>query len=76
MWRPLITWVRAPAVQDILLWVDPKRSGIALGGATAVFLALQYGSFNAVSVGAYGLLIAVLGAFVWNNLANKFQNSM
>ena len=68
--------VCAPAVQDILLWVDPKRSGIALAGVTAVFLSLQYGTYNAVSVAAYGLLAAVLGAFVWNNLATKFPNSM
>ena len=65
-----------PAVQDILLWVDPKQSGIALGGVTAVFLALQYGTYNAVTVGAYGLLIAVVGAFVQNNLAARLPNSM
>lgn len=54
----------------MLLWVDPKRSGIALGGATLAFLLLQFARFNLVSVAAYALISLVLGAFMWNNFAS------
>ena len=57
-------------MEDLLLWRDPMRSGIALGGATAAFVVLQFARFNAVSATAYLLIILVLGCFFWNNIAS------
>ena len=59
-----------PTVEDLLLWRDPKKSGIALGGATALFLTLQLASFNVISTTAYALISLILGCFLWNNVAS------
>ena len=64
-------WVAAPpAVEDLLLWRDPKKSGAVLGGATVAFLFLSFAKINFISTLAYTLLSLVLGAFLWNNIAS------
>ncbi|KAL4450106.1 hypothetical protein ABPG77_010775 [Micractinium sp. CCAP 211/92] len=59
-----------PALEELLLWRDPKKSGAALGGATAVFVFLQFAHINLLQTVAYTLLTLVLGCFLWNNLAS------
>jgi len=58
------------AVESILLWRDPRKSGAILGGATLAYLLLEWSSFSLLSVVANTLLIAVSAAFLWNNIAN------
>ncbi|PSC72227.1 reticulon B2 [Micractinium conductrix] len=62
--------VKNPQLEELLLWRDPKRSAIALGGVTAVFLLLQFARINLLQTVAYALLTLVLGCFLWNNLAS------
>lgn len=57
-------------LEELLLWRDVKKSGIALGGATAAFLLLQFAHFNAISSAAYALISLILGCFLWNNIAS------
>jgi len=54
--------------EDLLLWRDPKKSAVALGGVTAIFLALQFAKINLLQSLAFTLLSLVLGCFLWNNL--------
>lgn len=61
--------VKNKQIEDLLLWRDTSKSGIALGGATAAFLVLQFARFNAVATFAYALISLVLGSFIWNNIA-------
>ncbi len=56
-------------MEELLLWRDPKKSGIVLGGATAAVLFLQFARFNVISTAAYGLISLILGCFLWNNIA-------
>lgn len=58
------------AVEELLLWRDPKKSGIALAGSTVVFLFVQFARFNAISLSAYLLISLILGCFLWNNIAS------
>lgn len=59
------------AQEELLLWRDPKKSGAALGAATAAFLFLQFAHINLLQTVAYTLLTLVLGCFLWNNLARQ-----
>ncbi|KAI7836748.1 hypothetical protein COHA_009386 [Chlorella ohadii] len=62
--------VKDPRVQELLLWTNPRNSAIAVGGVTAVYAALQYGSVNPLQTSAYVGLVLVLGCFLWNNIAS------
>ncbi|CAL5223458.1 g5977 [Coccomyxa viridis] len=57
-------------VEKILLWRDPVKSGIVLGGATLAYLLLEWSHFSLLSIVANTLLIAVSVAFLWNNIAS------
>ena len=59
-----------PLQEELVMWRNPRNSAIALGAATAVFAFLQFAKVNAIQTGAYALLTAVLGCFLWNNLAS------
>lgn len=59
--------------EELLLWRDPKKSGIALAACTAVFAVLQFAKVNFIQTAAYALLIVVLGCFLWNNLATVMK---
>lgn len=52
------------------MWRDPKKSGIALGAATAIFGTLQFATFNPIVAVAYVLISVILGCFIWNNIAS------
>ena len=60
----------ARAVEELLLWRDPKKSGAVLGGATLAFVVLQFARFNVIATLAYAVMSVVLGAFIWNNIAS------
>jgi hypothetical protein len=62
--------LRFCAVEDLLLWRDPKKSGVVFAGATLAYLLLEWSHFSLLSIIANTLLIAVSVAFLWNNIAN------
>ena len=57
-------------MEDLLLWRDPKKSGVVLAGATLAYLLLEWSHFSLLSTVANTLLVAVSVAFLWNNIAN------
>ena len=57
-------------MEDLLLWRDPKKSGVVLAGATLAYLLLEWSHFSLLSIAANTLLVAVSVAFLWNNIAN------
>jgi hypothetical protein len=67
---PLTHSVQCRAVEDLLLWRDPKKSGVVLAGATLAYLLLEWSHFSLLSIVANTLLVAVSVAFLWNNIAN------
>ncbi len=57
-------------MEDLLLWRDPKKTGIVFGAVTLATILLVLTNFNLIPIVAYALLTAVLGAFAWNNIAS------
>lgn len=61
--------VKDKRIEDVLLWRDPKKSGIVLGGITAVYLLVHSISYNPVVVLANLAQLAVIACFLWNLVA-------
>ena len=57
-------------MENIILWRDPVKSGVVLGGATLAYLLLEWSNISLLSIVANTLLIAVSVAFLWNNIAS------
>ncbi|GLC33413.1 hypothetical protein PLESTB_000072900 [Pleodorina starrii] len=57
-------------VESLVLWRNPKESGIAFGSATAAFLAYVLNPFPASTVICYAVAIASLATFLWAQMGN------
>lgn len=57
-------------VEDLLLWRDPRKSGIVLGLTSALYFLLEWSHYNVVTLLANTGLIAVSAAFLWSVIAN------
>ena len=57
------------AVESVLMWEQPVTSGLALASVTAAFFLLEKSGFTLIALTANILLVAVLGVFVWSNVA-------
>lgn len=57
------------AVESVLMWDQPVTSGLALASITAAFFLLEKSGFTLIALTANLLLVAVLGVFVWSNVA-------
>ena len=58
----------SPAAMDLIMWTDVKKSGVALGAATAVYVLFELSGLYALSVLSYLALAGVLGCFAWANV--------
>ncbi|KAJ0263721.1 Reticulon-like protein B8 [Hirschfeldia incana] len=58
---------------DVLLWRNKKISASFLMGATAVWVLFEWINFHFLSLVCYGLLLGMIGQFVWCN-ASGFLN--
>lgn len=56
-------------VEDLLMWRDPKQSGIIFGSITLAYLILEWSGKSLLSLGAYGLLLAGGGLLGWSYFA-------
>lgn len=54
------------AVEDILMWRDPKVSGAIFGGFTAAYLVLEWSGLSIFCLAAYALLLLIGGLLVWH----------
>lgn len=61
--------ISAALQEELLLWRDQKRSALVLGVISAGFGVVQFAKINAIQSAAYLLLAAVLGCFLWNQVA-------
>ena len=59
----------AGAVEDLLMWRDPKKSGLVFAGVTLGYLLLEWSHYSLLTIIANVLLIAVTVSFLWNNIA-------
>jgi len=50
---------------DLVLWKDPKKTGIVVGFFTTVFAFFYFTSLPLLSIGAYGVALAVAGCALW-----------
>ncbi|KDD73983.1 hypothetical protein H632_c1677p0, partial [Helicosporidium sp. ATCC 50920] len=62
--------IRDDRVNDLLLWKDVKKSGIALAAIVGASLSVYLCKISLLSAALYTLLAAVVGVFVWNNFAS------
>ena len=58
------------AVEDLLLWRDPKKSGAVFVGATLFYILLHWTGLSLLTIVANSLLILVSLSFLWNNIAS------
>lgn len=56
-------------VEDLLMWRDPKQSGIVFGSITLAYLVLEWSGKSLLSLGAYGVLLAGAVLFGWTYFA-------
>lgn len=52
------------------MWRNPRNSALVLGGATAAFAVVSFGSYSGVQIAAYLALLYVATCFLWNNVAS------
>ena len=57
------------AVEELLLWEDPIKSGGILGGATVAYLLFHCSGYSALYIVCNLLLVGVIGTFVWSIIA-------
>jgi hypothetical protein len=57
------------AVEELLLWRDPVRSGLTLGAATVAYILLVWSHRSLISLVAMLAAIVVATCFVWSSLA-------
>ena len=58
------------AVEYILLWRDPAKSGAILGAISVAYILLEWTKYSLLQIMANLLLFAVSAAFLWSNLAS------
>lgn len=56
-------------MEDLLLWRDTKKSGLALGAVLAGYIVLNYLTRNPIAAIANALQLLVIVSFLWNNAA-------
>ena len=59
------------AVEDLLLWRDPKKSGIAFGGATLVFLFFFFLKMPMISLILYSVGAILLIVTLWSRFGKS-----
>lgn len=57
------------AVEALLLWRDPAKTGGVFAGITLLYLLLEWSRFSLLTLIANVLLFLVVLTFLWNNLA-------
>lgn len=61
---------QSPCASTPLPGAPLTRTPCCCAGATAAFFVLQFARFNVIALTAYALMVAVLGCFIWNNVAS------
>lgn len=57
-------------IEDLLLWRDPKKSGIVFGSITVAYLLLEWSGLSLLTIIADAMLLAVLVCFLWANIGS------
>jgi hypothetical protein len=56
-------------VEELLLWDDPIKSGVMVGGATVAYILFHCSGYTALNIVCNLLLVGVIGTFVWSIIA-------
>merc|ERR1719321_1205650 len=56
-------------VEELLLWDDPIKSGVMVGGATVAYVLFHCSGYTALNIVCNLLLVGVIGTFVWSIIA-------
>lgn len=67
--KSVLSFLQNDTVESVLMWEQPVTSGLALASITAAFFLLEKSGFTLIALTANILLVAVLGVFVWSNVA-------
>lgn len=62
-------------VEALLLWRDPKKSGAVLAGITLAYVVFHWWKISVLTLVANALLVSVMVAFLWNNVASITHRS-
>lgn len=58
-----------PAVNDLLLWREPIKTGAVFLAATVLYAVLTFVKYNPIVVLANALLVVIVASFIWNSYA-------
>jgi len=61
--------LKDPAVVDLVMWKDVKKSGAILGGATAIYALFELSGLTLIELWATAALIVTLTCTVWSMVA-------
>ena len=65
-----LRFAHARAVEDLLLWRDPKKSGVVFAGISLLYILLEWTGLSLLTIIANSLLVLVSLSFLWNNIAS------
>lgn len=57
------------AVEDLVLWRDPAKSGAVLGLTTLLYILFEWRHWSVIGTASTGLAVLVATSFVWAHLA-------
>lgn len=71
-WRRALRlrFAHARAVEDLLLWRDPKKSGVVFAGISLLYILLEWTGLSLLTIIANSLLVLVSLSFLWNNIVS------
>lgn len=59
-----------PAVEDLIMWRDIKKTGMVFGGITLVYLLFEWSGLSLMTIVANILLAVTLGCLAWAFVGN------
>lgn len=62
------------AVEDLLMWRDPTKSGIVFGATTVVYLVIDWSGLSTLDILMYLVFLGTLGSLLWNKFGHMVPN--
>jgi len=61
--------LKDPAVIDLAMWKNPKKSGAVLGGATALYVLFELSTYTLIEMMSTAALVFILASSLWSFVA-------
>uniref|UniRef100_A0A061R311 Reticulon-like protein n=1 Tax=Tetraselmis sp. GSL018 TaxID=582737 RepID=A0A061R311_9CHLO len=61
--------LKDPAVIDLAMWKNPRKSGAVLGGATALYVLFELSTYTLIEMMSTAALVFILASSLWSFVA-------